>query len=159
MKNLFYGVFANEFICKGCPHRSENEQPFMAIPLTVKNKHSVMESLETFVAGEMLEGDNAYMCEKCEVKRDTLKRATIKRLPNVLFFTLNRFDINYDLMCKVKINDYFSFPMELDMTKFSQEHICRQDLLTHMEENSLTVNDLDQDQLITYHRKVAPNYY
>lgn len=37
LKNLFYGVFANEFICKGCPHRSEREEPFMAIPLTIRN--------------------------------------------------------------------------------------------------------------------------
>lgn len=33
MKNLFYGQFANEFICKGCPHYSEREEPFMAIPI------------------------------------------------------------------------------------------------------------------------------
>ena len=31
MKNLFYGVFANELICNGCPHTSEREEPFMAI--------------------------------------------------------------------------------------------------------------------------------
>ena len=49
MKNLFYGVFANEFICKGCPHHSEREEPFMAIPLQVKNKRSIHESLEAFV--------------------------------------------------------------------------------------------------------------
>ena len=24
IRNLFQGVFANEFICKGCPHYSEN---------------------------------------------------------------------------------------------------------------------------------------
>ena len=38
----------------------------MAIPLQVKNKASVLESLENFVEGEMLEGDNAYHCEKCD---------------------------------------------------------------------------------------------
>ena len=26
IKNLFYGVFANELICKGCPHTSEREE-------------------------------------------------------------------------------------------------------------------------------------
>lgn len=31
MKNLFYGVFANELICKGCPHTSEREETFMAV--------------------------------------------------------------------------------------------------------------------------------
>ena len=63
MKNLFYGVFANEFICEGCPHYKDNEEPFMAIQLKVKNKKSVLESLDDFVEGEMLEGDNAYLCE------------------------------------------------------------------------------------------------
>ena len=34
--------------------------------------------METFISGDMLEGDNAYLCEKCDKKVDTLKRATIK---------------------------------------------------------------------------------
>jgi hypothetical protein len=33
MKNLFYGVFANELICHGCPHTSEREECFMAVQL------------------------------------------------------------------------------------------------------------------------------
>ena len=98
MKNLFYGNFANEFICRGCPHYSEREEQFMAIPLQVKNKKSILEGLETFVEGEWLEGDNAYFCEKCEVKRDTLKRCSIKHLPNVLFLELKRFEFNFDTM-------------------------------------------------------------
>lgn len=31
MKNLIVGAFANELICKGCPHQSEREEPFMAV--------------------------------------------------------------------------------------------------------------------------------
>ena len=31
MKNLLYGAFVNEMICKGCPHVSEREEPFMAV--------------------------------------------------------------------------------------------------------------------------------
>jgi len=146
MKNLFYGVFANEFICKGCPHYSEREEQFMAIPLQVKNKKSILEGLETFVEGEMLEGDNAYYCEKCECKRDTLKRCAIKRLPNVLFLELKRFEFNFDTMQKYKINDYCSFPMELDMKPYSQEHISRQDLIKLMNDKNLTMEDLNSDQ-------------
>lgn len=119
MKNLFYGVFANELICKGCPHTSEREETFMAVSVQVKDKHSLMESLDAFVEGEMLEGDNAYYCEKCEKKRDTLKRCTIKRLPNVLFIELKRFEFNFDTMSKTKLNDYCEFPMDLDMAKYS----------------------------------------
>ena len=33
MKNLMHGVFANELICKGCPHTSEREEPFMAVQI------------------------------------------------------------------------------------------------------------------------------
>lgn len=33
IRNLFQGVYANEFICKGCPHYSEREEPFMVINL------------------------------------------------------------------------------------------------------------------------------
>jgi ubiquitin C-terminal hydrolase len=91
----------------------------MAIQLQVKNKHSILESLSSFVEGEMLEGDNSYFCEKCEVKRDTLKRTTIKRLPNVLFLELKRFEFNFDTMTKFKVNDYCEFPMQLDLQKYS----------------------------------------
>lgn len=49
MNNLFRGVTANELICKDCPHYSEREEPFRAISLQVKNKHTVQESLKFYV--------------------------------------------------------------------------------------------------------------
>ena len=54
-------------ICKECPHRYEREQIFLALNLTVKS-HNLVDSLEQFVKGELLEGDNAYFCEECGVK-------------------------------------------------------------------------------------------
>ena len=33
MNNLFQGMFANEFICKDCPHYSEREEPFLNVSL------------------------------------------------------------------------------------------------------------------------------
>ena len=98
MNNLFQGVFANELICKDCPHYSEREEPFLAIILQVKNKSSVHESLKFYIEGEMLEGDNAYYCEKCEKKVNTLKRCCIKRMPNILFLVLKRFEFDFDSM-------------------------------------------------------------
>jgi ubiquitin carboxyl-terminal hydrolase 9/24 len=75
--------------------------------------------LEAFVEGEMLEGDNAYFCEKCEKKVNTLKRCCIKRMPNCLFVVLKRFEFNYDLLQKIKINDYCEFPEQLNMSEYS----------------------------------------
>jgi ubiquitin C-terminal hydrolase len=87
--------------------------------LQVKNKHSIKESLDAYVEGEMLEGDNAYYCEKCEKKVNTLKRCCIKRMPNVLFLVLKRFEFNFDTMSKSKVNDYCEFPMEINMSSYS----------------------------------------
>lgn len=108
----------------------------MAISLSVKNKNSIKESLESFVEGEMLEGDNAYYCEKCEKKINTLKRCTIKRMPNTLFLVLKRFEFDFDTMTKFKINDYCEFPMDLNMEKYSQEYLTKQDILKDLEEKN-----------------------
>lgn len=67
----------------------------------------------------MLEGDNAYFCEKCDKKVDTLKRTCIKRLPKYLIIALRRFEFDYDKMVRVKVNDYCEFPMDLNLEPFT----------------------------------------
>ena len=47
--------------------RYEREEPYFALNLPVKSG-SLEDSLRQFVAGEKLEGDNAYLCEKCNEK-------------------------------------------------------------------------------------------
>lgn len=159
IKNLFQGVLANEFICKGCPHYSEREEPFMTISLQVKNKHSIKESLEAFVEGEMLEGDNAYHCEKCEKKVNTLKRCCIKRMPNVMFLVLKRFEFNFDTMTKFKINDYCEFPMQINMKEYCQEALAKKDLIKEMEDKNLTMEDLSEEQRAILDKEIPSKYY
>ena len=48
-------------------HRYETEEIFFALNVTVKNA-TLQDSLDQFVKGELLEGDNAYFCEKCGEK-------------------------------------------------------------------------------------------
>ena len=117
------------------------------------------DSLKAYVQGEMLEGDNAYYCEKCEKKINTLKRCCIKRMPNVLFLVLKRFEFDFDTMQKVKVNDYCEFPLELDMSPYSQQELARQDLIKKMEEENKSVDDLNEDQLHILKREVPENYY
>jgi len=45
----------------------------MTIPIEVKGKKNLQEGLDLFIQGEMLEGDNAYYCDRCDKKVDTLK--------------------------------------------------------------------------------------
>ena len=50
------------------PDRYEREETFMALNLGVTSCQSLEISLDQFVRGEVLEGSNAYYCEKCKEK-------------------------------------------------------------------------------------------
>jgi ubiquitin carboxyl-terminal hydrolase 9/24 len=49
--------------------------------LEIKDKKSLEEALREFIKGEVLEGDNAYFCEKCDAKIKAVKRVCLKTLP------------------------------------------------------------------------------
>ena len=127
LKRTFGGLQCNELIGKGCPHRSERDETYFAIQLQVKGCKHIYESLDLFIQGEMLDGDNAYHCDKCDDKIATLKRACIKTLPNYLIVVLKRFEFNYDTMQKIKVNDYFEFPQELNLYKYSKDYLNDQE--------------------------------
>jgi ubiquitin carboxyl-terminal hydrolase 9/24 len=133
-KYHFGGMLTNELICKGCPHYSEREESFNSISLQVKNKKSIIESLESFVEGEMLEGENAYFCEKCEKKVNTLRRQCLKKLPKTLIIVLKRFEFDYDAMTKFKVNDYCEFPYELNVEKYTQEYLQKNEKIKEKNE-------------------------
>ncbi|CAD8075134.1 unnamed protein product [Paramecium sonneborni] len=127
VKRFFGGVMSNEIIGKTCPHYSEREEPFFAISLPVANKKNLEECLQTLVHGDLLEGENAYNCEQCNKKVSALKRMCIKKLPDHLILVLKRFNFDFDLMAKAKINDRIEFPFELDLLPYSQQGLRQQE--------------------------------
>lgn len=62
LKGLFGGTLVNQVLSYECPHRSEREEPFPMLKVDIKNKSSLEDSLELYVAGELLTGDNKYAC-------------------------------------------------------------------------------------------------
>ena len=106
-QEIFGGAFLDQKICKGCDHTYDREESFLSLSLPVKSKKQLEESLKEFVKGDWLEGDNAYFCEKCKEKRDTLKRTCIKTLPPVLVVHLKRFDYDWEASRAIKYDDYF----------------------------------------------------
>lgn len=126
-KHFFGFTVSDEFICKGCPHYSERNVYSQSIQLQVLNKKSIVESLKSYVEGELLEGDNAYHCDKCDKKVNALKRQCIKTLPRVLIVVLKRFEFDYETMAKIKVNDYCEFPKELNMEAYTQEYLNKKE--------------------------------
>ncbi|XP_066928951.1 ubiquitin carboxyl-terminal hydrolase 9X-like [Clytia hemisphaerica] len=123
--NVLGGSFADQKICKQCPHRYSRETPFTAINVDVRNHQNLTESLEQYVKGDLLEGANAYHCERCDKKVDTVKRMCIKKLPKVLAIQLKRFDYDWERDCAVKFNDYFEFPRAFDLEPFTVDGLAK----------------------------------
>lgn len=49
-------------------YRYSREAPFIALNVDIRNHHNLLDSMEQFVKGDLLEGANAYHCEKCDKK-------------------------------------------------------------------------------------------
>ena len=50
------------------PSRYSRVEPFTALNVDIRNQQHLFESLDAFVKGDLLEGANAYHCEKCDKK-------------------------------------------------------------------------------------------
>ncbi|RYE98641.1 MAG: hypothetical protein EOO41_02140, partial [Methanobacteriota archaeon] len=62
-----------------------------------------------------------YQCDDCNKRTTLRKRQALGRLSNTLFIHLKRFEMNYETGMPKKLNDYFSFPTELDLYPFSHD--------------------------------------
>lgn len=125
MSKILGGSFSDQKICKGCPHRYSKEEPFSVISVDIRNHSSLPDSLEQYVKGELLEGADAYHCEKCSKKVVTVKRLCVKKLPPVLGIQLKRFEYDFERVCAIKFNDYFEFPRDLDMEPYTVSGLAR----------------------------------
>ncbi|KAI5714812.1 hypothetical protein M8J77_005865 [Diaphorina citri] len=89
MARILGGLYSDQKICQECPHRYSKEEPFSVISVDIRNQCSLLDSLEQYVKGELLEGADAYMCDKCSKKVVTVKRLCVKKLPPILGKSLN----------------------------------------------------------------------
>lgn len=134
VSKCFGGVLVNQIITQQ-GHVSEREEHFFALSVDISKKQHLSESLELYVQGETLDGENAYFCERLQRKVSATKRICIKTLPQTLVCHLKRFEFDFDTMEKVKINDYLEFPMELDMRPYTSKALSDAGGLSVLESN------------------------
>ncbi|XP_023706840.1 probable ubiquitin carboxyl-terminal hydrolase FAF-X isoform X1 [Cryptotermes secundus] len=125
MGKILGGSYSDQKICKGCPHRYSKEEPFSVISVDIRNHSTLLDSLEQYVKGELLEGADAYHCEKCNKKVVTVKRLCVKKLPPILAIQLKRFEYDFERVCAIKFNDYFEFPRDLDMDPYTVSGLAK----------------------------------
>jgi len=119
-REVMGGLFEHQLIGKGeCLHcKVSRDEEFFTIPLEVKTKKNIEESLKAFTEGSEVEG---YNCEECKKKVTVVKRAVVKKLPPTLCITLKRFVLNYETFQTEKLDDRIDFPIDLDMRPYSTE--------------------------------------
>lgn len=126
-RSFYGGQLVQQVASKECTHVSERLEPFSAIQCDIKGKTTLQESLQAYVDGEIMEGENKYKCSECNRHVDAVKRACLKDIPDNLIFHLKRFDFNLRTLQRSKINDFFSFPDKIDMRPYTMEHLKNPD--------------------------------
>ncbi|RDA84248.1 hypothetical protein CP532_1981 [Ophiocordyceps camponoti-leonardi (nom. inval.)] len=113
LRSFYGGQLVQQVKSKECEHISERLEPFAAIQCDIKGKSTLRESLQAYVDGEIMEGDNKYKCST----------ACLKDVPDNVIFHLKRFDFNLRTLQRSKINDYFSFSTTIDLRPYTIEHL------------------------------------
>ena len=128
--DIFALVQLNQIISRECSHVSSRPEQEYALSLEVRNRRNVEESLDLFVEGDRLEGDNKYQCEPCGNRKvDALKRTCLQRLPRQLLVHAKRFEFDLEYMKRIKINDRFEFPRRLSLANYTVEGLARLEAL------------------------------
>ena len=123
-RSFYGGQTINQIKSKECEHVSERVESFFVVQCDVQGKQNLIESLQSFVEGDVMEGDNKYKCESCGGKLvDAVKRTCLKDVPDNLIFHLKRFDFDLVELRRAKINDQFDFPSVLDVSPFKVDHL------------------------------------
>eukprot|EP00041_Stephanoeca_diplocostata_P038576 m.1528538 g.1528538 ORF g.1528538 m.1528538 type:complete len:1185 (-) comp25238_c1_seq6:1718-5272(-) len=125
-ESVFGGKLTDQKICK-CGCVVEREEPFMSIQVEIHNMSDLHEGLQQYIKGDVLKGDNAYKCEKCDIRVEALKRVCIKTLPRHLVVHLKRFGYDWDRGEPIKYNDCFRFPRVLDMEPYTDTGLARRE--------------------------------
>lgn len=65
-----------------------------------------------------MDGDNAIFCDICQHKTDMWLGTRLQELPGAFVLTLNRFDFDYEKLDRVRLDTFFGFELEMDLSGY-----------------------------------------
>ncbi|KAF9614335.1 hypothetical protein IFM89_018088 [Coptis chinensis] len=142
---VFSGVLRSDVTCTTCGFTSTTYDPCLDISLNLETANifskgvseksgktsqdtsisTLLGCLDLFTRPEKLGSDQKLYCQHCQVRRDSLKQMSIRRLPSVLCFHMKRFEHSLIRKKSRKIDRYLQFPFSLDMTPYLSSSIVR----------------------------------
>jgi hypothetical protein len=91
----------------------------------VQNMHNLEHALDVYFQEELMEGDNAYHCDKVDAKVPAIKRTLLEKLPHTFVVHLKRFEFDFFNGVRLKIQDRFEFPNKLNLRQYTPEGVDR----------------------------------
>ena len=119
------GILENTIEVKEINYKSSKEEKFFFLQLDIENNHSLEECLEYFFKSEELSGENKYQYIDNFGKKalyDATKFYKFKKLPNLLFIQLKRFQYDSKTFIFHKNNKGISFKEEIDLINYIDEN-------------------------------------
>ena len=121
IKNNCEGILENTIEVKEIDYKSSKKENFFFLQLDIENNHSLEECLEYFFKSEELTGENKYQYIDDFGNKflyDATKYYKFKKIPNILFIQLKRFQYDSQTSTFNKKNQGISFKEEINLTNY-----------------------------------------
>ncbi|CAI5727372.1 unnamed protein product [Peronospora effusa] len=116
---IFQGQINYVTKCLRCKNKSMRSSFYYEISLTIKGHKSVDDCIKSYLAAEVLEGENKYFCEHCNTKQCAERFCELepRALPATLMVQLMRFVYDVNAGRKKKLTDVIEINETLNMTE------------------------------------------
>ncbi|KAJ4952029.1 hypothetical protein NE237_028861 [Protea cynaroides] len=147
---VFSGILRSDVTCTSCGFTSTTYDPCVDISLdlepnrggsakmaSLKSHHgcngetescgisTLIGCLDRFTRPERLGSDQKFFCQQCQVRQESLKQMSIRKLPLVSCFHIKRFEHSTTKKMSRKVDRYLQFPFSLDMAPYRSSSILR----------------------------------
>ena len=120
-RDLYRGQIVNQIVCTECHTISQREEPYYDLDILIQDCPDLAYSLRQYTSAELLEGESAYACSKCEVKVTARRSTVLATLPPALTFSCSRFKCDKSTKWeRQKITARSAFPLLINMSAFKQ---------------------------------------
>eukprot|EP00980_Cylindrotheca_fusiformis_P008138 scaffold1727_cov133-Cylindrotheca_fusiformis.AAC.41 len=116
LSSLFDGLLESSVVCQTCGNQSLTRDRYMDLSLDINHTEitTLDDALYHFTKTELLEGENAVFCLKCEQKQSVTKGLRLATAPSILVCHLKRFAVNqYGQL--VRLHKKIRFPKRLEI--------------------------------------------
>lgn len=113
---IFGGYLQSRIICRYCHCASSTYEHFFNISLDIKNAKSLGEALTLFTKSEVMDGENAYKCDRCRRLTPADKMYSVYKAPNILIIHLKRYSL--EEKGHSKLSHHIFFTDTLDLSQF-----------------------------------------